>query len=186
MRRYRTISALVLASLAVLAGRQSGVADDKATQSRGQFSADDYKFACEAARGGILEVQAGDLARTQGASPTVRQFGERMVTDHTRAGNDLKAIASRRGATLPAALDRKDQRRLESLRKLTGRDFDVAYAKDMVEDHKEDLKLFQKAAQDATDADLKAFATTGSGMIEQHLEAAKQMETIAKNEVATR
>src|SRR3954469_2885274 len=71
-------------------------------ENRGQFSASDYKFAREAALGGQMEVELGRIASQKGVNPSVQQFGQRMVTDHSKAGDKLKEIASKNGAMLPS------------------------------------------------------------------------------------
>src|SRR5438477_12057094 len=71
-------------------------------ENRGQLSAKDYKLVADAARGGTSEVELGELAVQKGATEPVRHFGERMVADHKRANEELRAIASRKGATPPA------------------------------------------------------------------------------------
>jgi putative membrane protein len=173
----KTTIALIVAAVLLLALTGLQAAEPK---QNGQLSSKDYKFACAAAQGGMLEVQAGQLAGSQSADPTVKQFGEQMVTDHGKAGDELKALAAQKGATLPGELDSKGQRTLEKLQKLSGADFDKAYAKDMVSDHEKDLKEFQKAANDLDDPDLKSFAARTSAMVSQHLDHAKQMESSVK------
>jgi putative membrane protein len=185
MTRNQKTSILALASLVVLATPQLRAAGDDTTSNRGQFSKDDYRFACEAARGGMMEVQAGELARTRGFDLVVKQFGERMVADHSQAGEQLKALAARKGAILPSDLAPKEQHLLDSLSKLSGKDFDKAYAASMLKDHKADLKEFQKESEQASDQDLKAFAATTVGLISQHLDAAKQMKAVVERESQT-
>jgi len=156
----------------------SPVASDAAgntSESRGQLSEKDYKFACEAATGGLMEVKAGELAKTKAADPAVKQFGEKMVTDHGKAGDELKAIAAQKGATLPTELDNKQQKFINRLHGLTGKDFDKAYADEMLDDHKKDLKEFQSAAEKTEDVDLRSFAAKTATVIAQHLEHAQQL-----------
>src|SRR5467141_3454686 len=72
-----------------------------ATENRGQLSAKDYRFVREAARGGMEEVQKGQLAQQKGANQSIKDFGQRMVTEHSKANDELKQIVSQKGATLP-------------------------------------------------------------------------------------
>jgi putative membrane protein len=149
-------------------------------ENRGQLSSGDFKFVSAAAQGGLMEVQVGELARIQGSDPQIKQFGERMVTDHTKINTELKTLASQKGATLPTELSNKEKRALERLQKLSGKEFDKAYIDSMVEDHEKDLKEFQKVSQTADDADLKAFATKTAVVVGQHLDQAKQVQTHLK------
>jgi len=176
------IPGLVFALVVQLSG--SAFAAEKA-DDRGAISEKDYKFVSTAALEGMLEVKAGELARVRGLNPLVKQFGERMVADHTRIGEELKDWASKRGAKMPAQLDTKQRRHLEHLEKLTGREFDTAYASAMVEDHQADLKEYLKAANSADDTDLRVFAAKTVSVIREHLALARNVESSVKSDRAT-
>src|ERR1051326_144199 len=98
--------------------------ENRGTENRGQLSAKDYHFVREAAQGGMEEVQMGQLAQQKGSSQAVKDFGQRMVTDHNKANDELKQLVSQKGATLPATLTRRENSTLEDLQKLSGKDFD--------------------------------------------------------------
>ena len=57
-------------------------------------AASDTGFVKQAAEGGMMEVAKGKLAAQKGAHDAVKQFGQKMVDDHTKAGDELKSIAS--------------------------------------------------------------------------------------------
>src|SRR5438105_1461344 len=98
--------ALALSSGALLgADRLFGTDRDQ----RGQFSERDYRFIKEAARGGMSEVELGDLAKQKGASEVVRNFGDRMAKDHKKGNDELKDIVSKKGAAIPAELTRGER-----------------------------------------------------------------------------
>jgi putative membrane protein len=162
-------------SLAALPSLVRAAGHDSTPENRGQLSKSDYKFATEAATGGLMEVRAGELAREKASNPAVKQFGERMVADHGKANAELQKIAAQKGASLPSDLDDKGQRHLQHLQSLSGAEFDKAYIKAMVSDHKDDAKDFQKASQDVDDPDLKNFAAKTAPIIEQHLQQAKDL-----------
>src|SRR4051795_6002893 len=67
----------------------------------------DQSFVKEAAAGGMAEVELGRLAEERASSPGVKQFGQRMVDDHTKANEELKAIAQRKNIALPTDLPSK-------------------------------------------------------------------------------
>ncbi len=129
----------------------------------------DAKFAMTAAMGGMAEVELGRLAAQKGASDEVRQFGQRMVDDHTKANEQLMQLASSKGITLPAALDPKHQAEAQRLSALSGDRFDREYVKMMVKDHKKDVGEFQKEAARGADPDFKSFAATTLPTLQGHL-----------------
>lgn len=133
----------------------------------------DQRFVTEAARGGLAEVQLGQLASQNASSDAVREFGQRMVTDHTQANNQLQQIASGKGITLPTDLGTENQAMLDRLSSLTGTEFDRQYMQHMLQDHNEDVSLFQQQSQQGEDADLRAFASQTLPVLQEHLQLAQ-------------
>lgn len=142
----------------------------------GQLDAKDFKFLTAAARGGMEEVQMGQLAQQKAANPAVRSFGERMVTDHSKANDELRQIATQKGAALPTQMSHLENFSMEHLQKLNGTEFDQAYAKDMVKDHRKDVREFENATKNLTDPDLRAWVQKTLGVLQQHLQMAENME----------
>lgn len=135
----------------------------------------DRTFAEKAASGGMAEVKMGQLAVEKGTSPTVKQFGQKMVDDHSKANDELKTIASKKNLSLPTEVDSKHQATYDKLAKMSGSDFDKAYLDAMVKDHDEDVREFKKAASTTgMDSDLKAWAQKTLTVIEQHDHLAHQ------------
>jgi putative membrane protein len=135
----------------------------------------DLAFAKEAARLGLAEIKLGKLAGNSGSSAAVKTFGTRMVAEHSKAEDKLKAAAALRHITLPADLAAKDQATYDRLSKLSGADFDRAYAQDMVRDHQQDLQAFEREANRGHDAAIRGFASETVPMIQQHCEQVQEM-----------
>ena len=150
------------------------------------LSRSDRKFVEEAAQGGMAEVELGKLAQQHAASDQVKQFGSKMAADHQKANEQLKKIAAAKGINLPADMSSGDRREFDKLQKKTGADFDREYMKDMVSDHKKDMKDFQSAAKSAEDPEIKNFASSTLPTLQQHLEMAQSTEAATKNEGSTK
>ena len=147
-----------------------------AMRGGGQSSASsDLRFARDAARGGVAEIKLGNLAQSKATSDTVKAFAQRMIAEHTTTGDHLKQAASKDNISLPEQLSAKDQSTFDALSKLSGADFDRAYAQDMIKDHQADLAAFQKEAASGKDEALRDFASQTLPMIEEHLNQAKEM-----------
>ena len=140
----------------------------------------DNKFITEAAQGGMAEVQLGHLAVQHASNDKVKQFGQRMVDDHSKANEELKQVASKKGVTLPTSVDAKDQATIDRLSKLNGADFDRAYMNDMVKDHRKDVGEFKKEASSGSDPDVKAFASKTLPTLEEHLKMAQSTDSQVK------
>ncbi|MGC2424335.1 MAG: DUF4142 domain-containing protein [Nitrospirota bacterium] len=143
-----------------------------------KLSRKDMKFVHEAAIGGMLQVQLGQMVKDKAQSQDVKDFGARMVTDHTGVNTELKQLADKKGVTLPDKLDAKHEKIVDKLSKLSGADFDKEYMKVMVKGHENDVAAFKKASKDLKDPDLKDFAAKTLPAYEEHLKMAK--ETAAK------
>lgn len=131
---------------------------------------DDSEFAVEAASGGMMEVELGRMAQEKATNARVKSFGAMMVTDHSKANEELKSLAASKNITLPTTLGEKHQKHVDDLSKLTGAEFDKEYVKLMVDDHKEDISKFEDAAKNCKDADLKSFATKTIPTLQKHYE----------------
>jgi putative membrane protein len=152
-----------------------GHQDSSPVSSEAQAAITDQAFAKDAARGSMAEVKLGKLAQDNGSSEAVKTFGTRMVAEHTNADHKLKEAAAQEHIPLPTDLAAKDQATYDRLSKLSGADFDRAYAQDMVKDHQQDLRDFQREANHGNDDLIRAFAAQSVPMIQRHLEQAKEM-----------
>jgi putative membrane protein len=144
-----------------------------APEKGGNLSAADRAFVKDAAAGGLAEVELGDLAKQKASSSDVKQFGDRMVTDHSKANDELKTWAREKGIVLPNDLDPKHKALRDKLSKLSGDEFDKAYMREMVSDHEKDVAAFKKESTSAKDADLKNWAGKTLPTLEDHLKQAK-------------
>jgi putative membrane protein len=110
----------------------------------------------------------------------VKQFAQRMVTDHSQANSELLSMGDKMQLSLPTALDKEHQDLKNKLSKLNGAKFDKEYMKAMVDDHQKDLQEFENAAGSAVNSDVKSFASKTSAVIRQHLDLAKSIESSLK------
>jgi putative membrane protein len=136
-------------------------------------------FLKDAAQGGMAEVELGKLASQKSQNAEIKKFGQMMVTDHTAANNELKALAAKKNITLPTDIG-SHKSTMDGLSKDTGADFDKGYVDAMVKDHETDVSAFQKQADSATDADVKAFAAKTLPTLKKHLDAIKAIQAKMK------
>ncbi|MBO9632047.1 MAG: DUF4142 domain-containing protein [Chitinophagaceae bacterium] len=130
-------------------------------------------FASEAASGGMMEVTLGQLAEQKASSPRVKAFGVMMVSDHTKANTELKNITDAKNFQVASSLEQKHQKHVDELSKKEGKEFDKAYMKMMTDDHEKDVKAFEKASNNASDAAIKDFATRTLPVLRTHLDSAR-------------
>lgn len=137
---------------------------------------DDSEFAIKAASGGLMEVELGKLAGQKAQNQQVKDFGAMMVSDHSKANEELKTLTASKNITIPATLSEEHQKHVDDLAKLSGAEFDKEYVKLMVDDHKEDIDLFKSASSDAKDPDVKAFASKTLPTLQKHYDAVKAIQ----------
>jgi len=138
-------------------------------------SSSDAEFVKKAAAAGMAEVAVGRLAVSNGQSADIKQFGQRMVDDHSKANDDLKAAAAKDNIDLPSAPTKEQQAAADKLGKLNGAAFDKEYARMMVKDHEEAVALFKKEAASGSSSNVKAFAQKALPTLEEHLTMAKDL-----------
>jgi len=175
-------AALPAALLCLTAAAHAQDTASTTSSKSSQLDRADRKFVETAAKDGLAEVELGQLASQRAQSPEVKQFAQRMVQDHGKANDQLKQLASSKGVDMPTQTDKSHQRKMEKLQKLQGAAFDKQYMDDMVKDHKEDVKEFQKQAKSAKDPEVKSFAAQTAPTLQEHLQMAEAAQKTAKLE----
>jgi putative membrane protein len=164
----------------ILAGSLTSLCFASPVARGADVPAADKTFVMMAAQGGMTEVQLGQMAADKGSSSDVKDFGSKMVTDHGKANDELKSIATSKGLTVPDKLDAKHQAMVDKLSKLSGAAFDKEYVMDMVAGHKKTDALMKKEAASGKDADLKAFASKTDETVEMHLKMIEDIQSKMK------
>ncbi len=139
------------------------------------LSAEDQTFANAAASGGLAEVQLGRLAQQRGATDQVRQYGQEIVADHTKANDELKRIAKEQNITLPTEPTSAQAQTYTTVESLRGLAFDKRFAEVMISDHQDTIATFQNEASSGQDPALKTFAQNTLPTLQHHLEQAVEL-----------
>ena len=166
----RAALAAAFLGLALAAGAADKMSNDKKDVKP------DAGFVTEAGQDGHAEVELGKLAQKNGSSASVKEFGQRMVADHSKAGTELGAIAKKLGITPPSGPSDKHKAEYKKLAALKGDKFDSEYAQHMVDAHEQAVKLFQKEAKQGEAKELKDFAAKTLPTLEEHLKMARDLK----------
>jgi len=140
----------------------------------------DAKFATDAANAGMAEVAAGKVASEKATNAQVKDFANMMVMDHTKANEELMAIAKTKNITLPTAPDADHQKMLTDLSAKSGAEFDKAYVDAMVDGHKKVASMLEDASKNCKDSDLMAFATKTLPTVKAHLAKIEAIQSSMK------
>ncbi|MGI8580685.1 MAG: DUF4142 domain-containing protein [Chitinophagaceae bacterium] len=130
-------------------------------------------FVTKAASGGMLEMRLGQLAQQKAKSQRVKDFGSMMVTDYSKANDELKSLASSQNITVSSAMLPDHQKHYDMMSKMSGADFDKHYIEMMLDDHKQDINEFRKAANRSGNDVFKSFAGKTLPTLQRHLDSAQ-------------
>lgn len=147
-------------------------------QNSAMHSMQDKAFVKKATEGSLAEVRLGKLAEQKATSPDLKNFAQKMVNDHTQLNEEMHPIAQQMGVSSPKELSKKDKETMQHLDNLSGQQFDQAYIKTMIKDHKKDLSEFKQEANRTQNSQLKQAAEHGAQVIQGHLQ---DIEQIAKD-----
>jgi putative membrane protein len=154
------------------ATQPAGERSSQPKPASGGLKMTDKNFLTHAAQGGEAEVELGRLAQQKAADSQVKAFGQRMETDHSKAGSELRALIAQKGLTVPGGFPPDAVALKNRLDKLQGATFDQAYMRAMVDDHVKAVREFEMAAK-STDSDIKAFAEKTLPTLREHLKMAQ-------------
>ncbi|MCP1496340.1 putative membrane protein [Pseudomonas migulae] len=145
------------------------------------FAATSNDFVDKAAAGGIAEIETSRLALEKSASADVKEFANMMITDHSKANDELATIAKKNDIEVPDTTTLVKQAK-EKILDMRDESFDAAYANNQVKAHEETIELFKKEANTVTDdkvkgaTELKGFAQKMLPGLEKHLDMAKKLQ----------
>ncbi|OGX88026.1 hypothetical protein BEN48_10510 [Hymenobacter glacialis] len=133
----------------------------------------DNEFMMTAAHSDQNEIQQSKMALAKGVTGPAKEMADKMIADHTKSTADLKAIAAKKGVTLPTDMDAEHKAMVPSMEKLSGKAFEQRYMAQMVTDHQKTANTMRAHEKMTQDADLKAFIAKTVPVVEQHLNMAK-------------
>jgi putative membrane protein len=153
---------LVIIATAVIAAAMQPPPDRTANEDR--------EFITKSTQGSLAEVELGKMALQKSQNPDVREFAQKMVTDHSKLIEDMKPVASRIGSKMPTEVNSKQRQEAEKLQGLSGDSFDKAYITTMVADHHKDLQEFTEEESRTANPYLKDAVSKGKEVIRMHTE----------------
>jgi len=168
MRRIQQLLGIALVAVAALTGLPAHAKSDEA-------------FMKDAAHAGAAEIEASRLAQSKARSADVKSFAEAMVADHTKVADELKALAAAKNVKLPDGPSVKQKAEIKLIDAGDNDKFDERYAKHFgVDAHRETIKLFQDAAKNAKDPEVRAWAEKTLPGLRHHLEMAQALSVAPK------
>ena len=162
----RTLIAAVaaLALIGSAAFAQQKMAETKAP-------AEAMAFAKNVAASNTFEIRSSELAQQRAQSADVKSFAQKMISDHTKAGQEFKSALQTANISPPPPEqpDAKQKAILTKLQKVEGAAFDKAYLSAQLTGHQQAVALFRNYSKAGKTAPLKDFAQKTLPTIEHHL-----------------
>lgn len=137
---------------------------------------EDPVFLMNAASSNLLEIQTGQMAAQKASNAEVRKFAQMMVSHHTTATQQLKAIATPLGVTMPQTMMPVHQAMADRLMNKSGKGFDETYMDMMETAHKMDIAMFEVKSKKAATPSVQEFASTTLPMLRSHHTMADELE----------
>jgi putative membrane protein len=175
MRRVKALATLAVLGLGLCLAGMSTAADDQKKDRGDNQKGGDQEFVQKATACGLAEENLGNLAARLSTNPAVQQFAQRVAQDHATANRQLLQIANQRGLRPATTMDKKHQDLMTQLGKSEGAQFDRSFMKQLVQDHEEAVKLFEREAKDGKDPALKQFASQTLPALRAHLKMARDV-----------
>jgi len=147
------------------------------TATTGTVSDKDKDFITDNGKAGKAELEVAQDAVTHATNADVKSFAQKLVEDHTKANNDLAQLGASKGVTLPSEVAGKMKEAKERLMKVTGKNFDQAFVKQMIDDHTDLIKKFEDQSKlTGVDADVKKWVDSTLPTLRDHLSKAKALQ----------
>jgi len=188
------LPAILLSALFLSAGCSSNDSIDEAIeqskmqlQEAGMQNAgvqsmeDDVEFAAESASASLLQVQLGEVALEQDVSPEVKALAQRIVSDHRRIAEDLKAVAEQKKIVLPEVPGKDHQGMIDMVASQSGIAFDLAYLNKMVDLDKDLVEEYENTAEQGADMAIRTFASKQLPLLRQHQQMAENLQEKINN-----
>lgn len=178
-KRRNAVLSLAAAGILIFASGAAAKKHQKQSASRMPTA---QPFATTAAEGNIAEIKMADMAQGKTSSPEVKNLAQHLATDHTKANNELKQIAAKMNMTVPDKMNAKDMEEYNRLNAMSGPEFDKAYTRAQVREHRADIAEYRREADHGTDPELKQYAANTLPVLERHLQMAKNAESAVAKE----
>lgn len=139
-------------------------------------SAADREFLKKASEINVAEIEGGQVAQKNGGSPEVKMMGEHIVRDHEKSEAELQKLAAAKGVEIKEDTTSGKKAMMAAMEKVTGKKFDKEFAEHQTKDHQRSVALFETAAKESKDPEIKAYAEKNLPALRHHLAMAEKAQ----------
>jgi putative membrane protein len=148
---------------------RSAAGSDNSMNSNGALSSSDRTFVMNAAQANLAEIDTAKMVEQKTSNPAVKDFAQRMVTDHSQAEQQLSNWAETAGVKLPTQASASERAQQAQLDKLSGKQLDDTYVRDELQDHKKVIAEFNTEIEHGQDHAVKSYAEQTLPVLQDHI-----------------
>jgi putative membrane protein len=141
-------------------------------------STQDAHFVMQASAGGMAEIMMGQLAMQRGQTQSERNYGQMLVTDHTKADDQLSPIAQTLMLKPAPGPNAMQQSMYQQLQNAPSDQFDSMFNHAMIRAHQHTIALFKLEASSGQSPQLKQFAAMALPVLYRHLHVAEALSPL--------
>ncbi|HZU21264.1 MAG TPA: DUF4142 domain-containing protein [Terriglobales bacterium] len=160
---------------ATSSGRQAASQSGSMNNNGGAVSEMEKTFVSKAAQGDRAEVQLAQMALQKSNNSDVKQFAQKMIDDHSHNQQQVDSLAGQLSLTAPGDVSPEQKQEADRLQSMSGSQFDQAYARLMLQDHRKDVNEFKREQQMAKNSQIKQYVDQTLPVLQQHLQMAQQL-----------
>ena len=118
----------------------------------------------------LVEIWAGKRAQEFGVSPSVKWVGRGLLNDHVFLSKKLKEAAAALNLKLPKEPDLQQQAGVRKMARVTGKDFDLAFANSLHFGHTVVLKMARDVvAENSPNPVVRQIGQLGVSFVSKHI-----------------
>lgn len=138
----------------------------------------DAQLIVDAWLGSSFEMRMADTAKKYVSTDEGKRLAGMLADAHANINTRIQQLAADKQITLPTDITDDQKKKIENIKNNKAKDFDKDFAQAMVEKHEDAIKMYEKSANDATDADIKAYFTSTLPELRSHLDMATKSKEI--------
>jgi putative membrane protein len=140
----------------------------------------DAEYISEAYSNGLYEIEAAKHAKQYAVAQQTRDLAGELITAHVKLNDQLKALAQSKQVSLQQTLTADQLDDIKELSEKKGVEYDKEYLDEVIEEHKEYISDFEKAADKSNDADVRKLFSESISHLRAHLDKAMSVKTQIK------
>jgi putative membrane protein len=146
-----------------------------ATTTQSMQNSADRSFISSAAETNLAEIDTAKMVGQKSTDPAVKDFANRMVTDHAQANQNLASLAEMSGIKLPTEPGVTERNQKNEFEKLSGAKLDDAYLRDELQGHKDAIVAFENEIENGQNQKVKTYAVKTLATLQDHIRIAEDI-----------